>query len=64
MNSSKLTKVNALCFGLGKFETIDRGPISNSVYALLKMSLYCSYVFRTVTYSEVIKVQGTIRVTI
>ena len=61
MNSSKLTKVNALCF---EFETIVRGPISNSVYALLKMSLYCSYVFRAVTYSEVIKVQGTIRVTI
>ena len=45
VNSSKVSKVNELCFGLGKFETIFRGPIFNSVYALLKMPLYCSYVF-------------------
>ena len=27
MNFSKFTKMNTLCFRLGKFETIARGPI-------------------------------------
>ena len=35
MNPSKFTKMNALCFGLGKSETIVHGPIFNFVYTLL-----------------------------
>ena len=32
------------------------GPIFNSVNTLLKMSLDCSHIFRTVAYSEVINI--------
>ena len=60
MNLSKFTKMNTLCFRLGKFETIARGPIFNSVYTLLKLSLDCSHIFRTIADSEVVNIQGAI----
>ena len=41
VNSSKLTKVNALCFGLGKFETIVRGPIFNIAEDVSLLFLCC-----------------------
>ena len=60
MKFSKFTKLHTLCFRLGKFETIVRGPIFNSFYTLLKLSLIRSHILRMKADSEVVNIQGDI----
>ena len=56
----RVYKNDRTVFSTWKFETIVRGPVFNSVYKLLKLSLDCSHILRMIADSEVVNIQGII----